>query len=123
MSNPLQDFSSTHPVRFALAIAGIIALVFACGDALRQDELDCEEAVSHLQQCCPNFDSSEIACVYDDHGDQGCNATPPTLPDISSSQSQCIRSAKCDVLVASGICLRAAQIRSQQSNTQVNLCQ
>jgi hypothetical protein len=121
MSHPLHNFSSTHPVRFALAIAGIIALAFACGDALRQDELDCEEAVSHLQECCPNFDSRSIACVYDDNGNQGCN--PPTLPDISSSQSQCIRNAKCDAVVASGICARAAQIRTQQSNAQVILCQ
>ena len=58
-----------------------LVVLFACGD-MRQDELDCEEAVSHLQECCPSFDSSRIQCLYV----QGC--TNGEVPDISMPESQ-----------------------------------
>ena len=72
-------------------------LFFACGDPLLGDELDCEEAVSHLQGCCPGFDSNSISCVHKD----GCNAS---LPDITQSQSACIRATSCEQLAAAGVC-------------------
>ena len=81
-------------------IAATVGLMFACGD-MRQDELDCEEAVSHLQDCCPGFDSSRIECVYV----TGC--TNSEYPAISISQSQCIRRESCESLVWSHVCERA----------------
>lgn len=115
MRHQSTTFWALRPASFALLVAGVTALLFACGDALRQDELDCEEAVSQLQHCCPNFDSSRISCVYVDNSADGCNATPPTLPDISESQSACIRKQSCQQLITSGACSRAAQVETTQS--------
>ena len=78
----------------------LIALPLACGD-MRQDELDCEEAVSHLQYCCPGLTASNIECV----DDSGCGS--PTSPAISIGQSRCIRDEDCRTLVRSGVCERA----------------
>lgn len=36
-----------------------VATLLACGD-MRQDELECEEAVMQLQDCCPGFHASNI---------------------------------------------------------------
>jgi hypothetical protein len=85
----------------AVLIAPAVALVFACGDALQQDELDCEEAVSYLEGCCAGFDTRSLRCV-----DDGCGGQQP---DISESQSACIRARSCEELVASGVCQRAQQ--------------
>jgi hypothetical protein len=84
-----------------LLTAGTLALVFACGDALQQDELDCEEAVSYLEGCCPGFDTRGLKCI-----DDGCGGHSP---DISEPQSACIRAERCQALVASGVCRRAEQ--------------
>ena len=82
-----------------LLVAAVV-VPLACGD-MRQDELDCEEAVSHLQECCPSFDSKNIECLYV----SGCETS--TYPAISIQQSQCIRGEACAELVASGVCKRA----------------
>jgi hypothetical protein len=82
-----------------LLAAGTLALVFACGDALQQDELDCEEAVSYLEGCCPGFDTRAVHCVYDGCSDQH--------PDISEPQSACIRAESCQELATTGVCQRA----------------
>ena len=76
-------------------IAAAVGLMFACGD-MREDELDCEEAVSHLQDCCPGFDARRIECIYV----TGCGGT--TYPAISIAQSQCIRGESCSALSARG---------------------
>jgi hypothetical protein len=81
----------------------VIALTFACGDALKQDELDCEEAVSSLEGCCPGFDAKQIQCI----SQQSCDSSQ--YPAISEEQSACIRAESCAQLVASGVCQRAQQ--------------
>lgn len=77
-----------------------VLVLLSCGD-MRQDELDCEEAVSHLASCCPGFDSSAIECFYV----SGC--TSNEYPAISIPQSQCIRGEDCSRLVTTGVCSRA----------------
>jgi hypothetical protein len=94
-------------LRSPLLIATGIAVLFACGAPLRQDELDCEEAVSVLESCCPEFQASQLQCVYDD---QGCSGT--TYPALSEGDSACIRSETCATLVSSGVCSRAQSARS-----------
>lgn len=81
------------------AAALFIGAPLACGD-MKQDELDCEEAVAHLQDCCPGFDARRIECLHSD----GCT---PERPAISIPQSQCIRGENCGELVSSGVCGRA----------------
>ena len=98
----------------AALTAAAVALVFACGDALQQDELDCEEAVSYLEGCCPGFDTRALRCV-----DDGCGGN---RPDISEAQSACIRAESCQELVGTGVCQRAQQAvaaSTDQAPTQV----
>jgi hypothetical protein len=95
-------------------VCAIVLGTFACGDALRQDELDCEEAVSYLDGCCPGFQaSSTLRCEYIDNG--GCAA--PTLPGISEDQSACIRSKSCATLQQTGVCARAAMVQVNAGQT------
>jgi hypothetical protein len=86
----------------SVVIAGAVLVALACGD-LREDELECEEAVSKLISCCPpDFDPSSIQCNFD----TGCGST--TFPDLDEDTSRCIRDESCDTIVSSGVCDRAA---------------
>ncbi|HEY8092061.1 MAG TPA: hypothetical protein VIF09_29570 [Polyangiaceae bacterium] len=85
----------------AVVVAWIGSALFACAD-LREDELDCEEAVSVLEHCCSGFPSSNVSCVYES---EGCSTV---YPDIPLAESKCIRSESCESLVSSGVCARAA---------------
>jgi hypothetical protein len=89
-----------HRLRRTWWLGGALALIFACGDALRQDELDCEEAVAHLKECCPNFPTYRVSCVYQSNG---CESNGP---DIDMAQSQCARDRSCSELVQAGVCER-----------------
>ena len=106
--------SSRPMARSAFTVGVLMALVLACG-GIRQDELSCEDAVGHLQQCCPGFTGSNLHCLYD----PGCGGVPiglgdtgggggATLPDLDVDQSSCIRSESCSQLRSSGVCARAA---------------
>jgi hypothetical protein len=89
---------------FPLAAFAAVFLLFACGD-FRQDELDCEEAVAQLKDCCPGFDTAHVQCIYE-QGD--CNGGGRD-PDIDEGTSACIRGESCDELRSSGMCTRAQQ--------------
>jgi hypothetical protein len=88
-----------------LVTLGIVAL-FACGH-MDQDELDCEEAVSVLKDCCPGFDTSPVQCI---HASNGCGAG--TSPALSQDDSACIRAESCGKLVSTGVCARAQAARA-----------
>lgn len=90
----------------AFITAGTLAVLFACGDPLLQVELDCEEAVSVLEKCCPGFAGSELQCVYTS------NCAGTTNPAIPEDQSACIRGESCDELKSTDVCGRAQQARS-----------
>jgi hypothetical protein len=89
--------------RLALVTATLSALAITCG-AIREDELSCEEAVSHLSACCAGFRSSSVHCVYS----EGC--TTNTYPDFTTGESECIRGESCDALNRNGVCQRAASL-------------
>ena len=61
---------------------------------LREDEVQCEEALAHVRHCCGGAYSSNLDCTYVDNGD--CN--PPTLPDLSVDESRAVRGASCSEL-------------------------
>jgi hypothetical protein len=86
----------------AALIVALVAVALACG-SIRQDQLECEEAVTKLSQCCPNFDASPIQCVYDS---DGCNTT---YPDLDIPTSECIRGESCATIVSTGVCARSLQ--------------
>jgi hypothetical protein len=98
-----------HVPRSAL-IAAAVFIALACGN-IREDELECEEAVSKLDSCCPSFDSSPIQCNYQ----SDCGST--TYPDLDETTSRCIRDESCDVIVASGVCGRALKAHPTNSSS------
>jgi hypothetical protein len=83
---------------FTLSLA--VGALLACG--IRQDEFDCENAVAHLQECCPGFSGSSVSCTYNAGA---CGGT--TYPALDITTSDCIRQASCGTLVSQGICDRA----------------
>lgn len=87
-----------------VCVLGVSTLV--AGGGLRQDELDCENAVSYLQGCCPGFTGGTVACVHDD----GCGTVTDTA--LSISESQCIVAETCDQILSSGICDRVTNLAS-----------
>jgi len=89
-----------------------LAVGIACG-GIHQDEIDCEEAVSYLQQCCPGFDANAVGCQSSQTTtNDGCNTTTTTIyPALTPSEESCIRSESCEALVASGVCDRAQAAR------------
>jgi hypothetical protein len=100
----------------ALITAGAVALLFACGDALQQDELDCEEAVSRLEGCCPGFNTVGLRCI----DQQSCDTSE--YPDISEQQSACIRAESCQELVATGVCERAQNALPGSGGNSTRVC-
>lgn len=72
-----------------------------CG--FRQDEVECEEAVRYLSECCEGFDPARIRCTY--RG--GCESD--TVPDVAVSQSQCILDKSCDDIRRAHVCERLLQ--------------
>ena len=58
----------------------------------------CEEAVSHLDECCPEIDPRRLNCVYQ----RGCGTDLD--PVFTVNASECIRERPCDELKSKGIC-------------------
>jgi len=88
-----------------------IAAALACNsdtddNQWREDVLSCEEAVAHLDECCPGFDLKRVQCRYYYHIDRGCGTDTVTHvePDIELSDSHCIRDSNCDKLQSQGNC-------------------
>ncbi len=81
-----------------------IGLPLACGN-MSGEELVCEEALAHLQDCCPGFNPTHVGCLYDGPGCGDPNGFQ--TPDVSGDQSACIRGVSCAQLVQSGVCARA----------------
>jgi hypothetical protein len=87
----------------------IVGLLLSC--TIREDEFACEDAISHLEQCCEGFAPTKVNCSYVEGGD-GCSPVSPTL---GPRESACIRTQSCDALRANGGCGRAAQLESAES--------
>jgi len=82
-------------------VALIVGLLLAC-TGIREDEFACEDAVAHLQQCCPGFTGANIACVYDAVAG-GCDTQGYSdNPDFDVAQSTCIRNESCTQLRSPG---------------------
>lgn len=84
-----------------VALAVLVGIGLAC-TGIRQDEFLCENAVSHLLDCCQGFRASHLSCTYDD---RGCGGT--IYPELDVDQSNCILAESCAKLVSSGVCSRA----------------
>ncbi len=88
----------------------LVLVIFGC-TGIREDELDCENAVSHLIDCCPGFTGSNINCT--DEGGACDRGSIPT--ELTTDQSSCIRGESCDDLRSSGVCARMIQVANTVS--------
>ncbi len=83
--------------RFTGAGLALVAFLTLTAEDLTvtQSEIDCEQAVAHLANCCPGFPTSQFHCIQ-----KACEATP----DFTVSESQCIVQQDCDAIRAAGWC-------------------
>jgi hypothetical protein len=98
-------------LRLLLGAAALSTLVADGG--LRQDEIDCEEAVAYLQGCCPDFGGATITCV----SESGC---APSQPALSVTDSQCIVARSCAEVIATGLCDATRNLQSPQQDQDGN---
>jgi hypothetical protein len=83
----------TGPIAFAV----VVAVSLSCGE-IREGEMLCEEAVSRLDECCPEIDPRRLNCVYQD----GCGTE--LRPIFTMKASNCLRDDSCEDLQGRGIC-------------------
>jgi hypothetical protein len=82
----------------ALPAALLTLALLGGAEGVSKTELECEEAVKHLLDCCPNdVPAKQINCYMgrdcDDH-----------RPDLTNDQAVCLRDASCEYLLDSGAC-------------------
>jgi hypothetical protein len=84
-------------------LIGVIASVALFGmkaeGEFRKDELECENAVAHLQDCC-GATFAPVDCTF---VAGGCGA-PDKPPQLSVAQSQCLQTLTCSDLERMGGC-------------------
>ena len=78
-------------------VFGAALLFLMADDGISADEFQCEVAVNHLVDCCPDLPADKLSCM---HG--GCNSD--LRPDLPIDRSTCIRQRTCDELVQQGAC-------------------
>ena len=77
----------------------VLLMAVPATQCLREDELECEEAVKRLMDCCPGFDVNAVQCTYVDV----CGVS---YPDLTPSESVCILDSSCSELVSNKVCER-----------------
>ena len=87
------------PLR-ALAVLTAVSLTLL-GFGLDKGELACEQAAVHLQECCPDFDITTMDCTQEG----GCTRRREATA-VAEEESECIRAASCDDIVARRVCER-----------------
>jgi len=75
----------------------ILAMAIPATQCLRQDEVQCEEAVAHMADCCDDFDRTVVDCSYSDY----CGVS---YPHLSPAESECILDQSCESLRSKNIC-------------------
>ncbi len=84
-------------------------------DNFRPDVFACEEAVSRLDECCPDFEPKLLRCVHSKKsGSSSCGYNSWSMgeePTITIAESECIFAMSCEALIATKVCERAARAR------------
>ena len=85
--------------------AALLSLLLLGGaEGIDEGELECEEAVQRLIDCCPNdAPARAVDCYVGRYCDD-------RRADLTPSQSECLRDASCDFLYASGACSSPATV-------------
>jgi hypothetical protein len=86
-------------MRGVLALTATLVLLGGAAP-IDKEELECEEAVKHLLDCCGDNDGAVrmVRCFV------GRACEDQTRPDLSGPQSVCLRDESCAALLASGAC-------------------
>lgn len=82
--------------------------------------LSCEEAMSKLGRCCPNFTATIYRCVDEESTFSGCDGglyRSRTLPLLNESESHCIRELPCEALTQTKVCDRVKAAKERQTTT------
>lgn len=90
-----------------VALLGGVLLGQASGGCLEQGELQCEEAVGRILDCCGLSEAPNVDCS---HYTTSCGGE--VFPEIDLAESRCIREAPCGELEARGVCAWAADNQS-----------
>ena len=91
--------------RCALGVVVVLAVLGSSN--YRPDEFECEHAMAHLAECCPDFEASPDACSYLE--EPGCVATKPVAgPVLTEEESECIQASDCAAIVEQELCARVA---------------
>jgi hypothetical protein len=85
----------------------------------RADVIECEDALSRLEQCCPGFDPTPVLCNFYWDKSTGCGSTTTESeePAFTRDESDCIREMSCDQLVTNKVCERGQAARAYERNT------
>jgi hypothetical protein len=71
---------------------------------LSENSFYCENAASHLEECCPSFSATSDIC----RPDISCGGETPLW--FTTEESECILDRSCEDIVAAKICERAEAI-------------
>jgi hypothetical protein len=74
---------------------GAVLCSLVVGTGFREDEVQCEETVAYLEDCCPGFDSRAVNCTWG-----GCGPSPY----LTAEESRCIRELSCAEISERGLC-------------------
>lgn len=86
-------FSTLKRLCFGAALLGL------CGSyGLREDEVKCEQAASHFEECCGSRLGHSFDCYYT----TGCHGT--YVPDIPVDTASCLMGLSCADLQSAGHC-------------------
>ena len=98
---PIRIFKRVSISVGTFAVVALMTPLVMGSSGLREDEFECEQAVSHMRGCCPaTFDPTKVSCSYDEGG---CG-TNTTYPSLGVDDSKCIEDKSCDQILESGLC-------------------
>jgi len=116
--------------RRALALGSIALLLLSVPQVARGREsnsedftaevLSCEEAMSKLGRCCPDFTPTIYRCVDEESTFSGCDGglyRSRTLPLLNESESHCIRELPCEALSQTKVCDRVKAAKERRTTT------
>lgn len=83
----------------------------------REDEIECEQAVVRLRDCCPGFHASQVDCTYNSQANCAGDVVGHVYPALALDESRCIQRKTCGELVDTDICMRAEDVRPLRDGT------
>lgn len=98
-------------------VLGVIVTIGVSCNGFREDEVECEQAVNRLKECCPDFVASQVDCSYREQLDCSDHVTGRFYPALSLEESACVQRSSCAELVEKGACKRAQTARRPSVDT------